>query len=448
LPEVSLLLPALNEWGNLKQIIPTLLKLPLHQLIVIDDGSTDDTETLMSKAAFSSDPRLLYIKNEKRLGLACSVLQGIRRASGTHVLIRDSDLNHDLDDVTKLMKEAESNAGLVVASRYLQKTSYGRTNDLFSHALSRFLRWRFGAISDWTYGYFLVRRDLVDALPAGWIFRGRGEYTLRLYQILLQQNVPIAELPTRTLPRGEGLSSTNTFRHGRAYLKAILESPPAPESRIAESIRKATRKWRARGKGLAAGGHTFFGLRSRRALLKDISLAEPVLDLGCGNGAFTRSCFSSTKIIDGMDQSAEALMEASVSGYRQLWRADISRPLPITPTNYGSILCLEFLQYLEWRSLPGLFSDLRNRGASGAKLYCLVPQRYSLLHSLRKWLGRGAEDYICDHDLALLTAAASESGWKIEIVRQVGYGSKKVKECQLHAPSYFGAHVLLIFSLR
>lgn len=435
--EVAVILPALNEAENLRALLPALLQLPVAQVIVIDDASHDDTSAVVRAC---TDARVVYHRNEVRLGLACSVLQGIRLARGSHVIVRDSDLSHSLESTRQLVAAAESGVDFCIASRYREnKNTVKRTNDIFSRLLNRALG---GSLSDWTNGFFLLRTSRLNGLPLGWIFRGRGEYSIRLYRALLTR-VTAEEIPTTTAPRGGGVSTTSTLRHGAAYLAAASERIPSAESARGQELQAAVEKWR-RANGLAQNGHSRFGLRARQALLKDFQIASPALDLGCGNGAFVRQMFEKTQV-DGIDQCRHQASAAQANGYRATWAADLHEPLPNLPENYRSVLCFETLQYLPWERLPGFFREVRAQCAGTAELHCLVPQRSSWLHRTRALLGLGKEDYRYHHDLSLLAAAATEAGWKFSGASQVAYGSRRVRELQPARPSRWAASALLSF---
>jgi glycosyltransferase involved in cell wall biosynthesis len=232
LVKVSVLLPALNEGENLPRLAEALLRFPeVGQLIVVDDASVDRTPELWERSPAAKDPRAIFLRNHRRVGLAASILQALGRAEMDFVLVRDSDWNHDLATFPLLLASAERGHALTVASRYLEDAGrIGRWNDLLSLSLNFFLslpgRRR---ITDWTYGYFLIRRELLLAPPPAWVFRGRGEYSVRLFRWLLRHfpRLSIAEVKTVVQARGAGLSTTRPFRHGLIYLRTLLEKVPA-----------------------------------------------------------------------------------------------------------------------------------------------------------------------------------------------------------------------------
>src|SRR5439155_23933653 len=86
----SVLLAAHNEARYVRLAVESVLRQTLRdlELIVIDDASSD--ETLGTLAAIS-DPRVVVLGNDERLGLAASLNRGLERASGRYVARLDAD---------------------------------------------------------------------------------------------------------------------------------------------------------------------------------------------------------------------------------------------------------------------------------------------------------------------------------------------------------------------
>lgn len=299
----------------------------------------------------------------------------------------------------------------------------------------------------------MIRRELLERV-AGWVFRGaRG---------IFGEAVPLAAGPEKNGARGGaahggaraggGVSTTRPLRHGLAYLGTFLESPPGREGELGEGVRAALRKWGRQGKsGVEACGHSALGLRSRLALLQRESafLKAPLLDLACGNGAFTRLLPSvKNGERDGIDLDEVFLAEAKPF-YRHLSLGDLRHGLPAgLPGPYRTLLCLEVLQYLSWPEVTKLLVEARSRAEPGASLYCLFPHRGSVWHRARYLLGLGPEDYLASHDASLVAAAAMEAGWRLASALTCGYGSTEVRELKaLPEAGYAQAHMLLRFEV-
>jgi glycosyltransferase involved in cell wall biosynthesis len=90
LPKISIILPVFNGAFFLKECINSLLSQTFidFELLIINDGSTDDTEKIISSY---TDPRIRYIKNEKNSGLIYSLNLGINMAKGVYLARMDAD---------------------------------------------------------------------------------------------------------------------------------------------------------------------------------------------------------------------------------------------------------------------------------------------------------------------------------------------------------------------
>jgi glycosyltransferase involved in cell wall biosynthesis len=90
MPEVSVILPVYNGAAFLKEAIDSILAQTYwdFELLLINDGSTDDSERIILSYA---DPRIRYIKNEKNQGLIYSLNRAIDEAKGVYIARMDAD---------------------------------------------------------------------------------------------------------------------------------------------------------------------------------------------------------------------------------------------------------------------------------------------------------------------------------------------------------------------
>lgn len=118
LPLVSVLLPVHNAAAYIKPAIESILKQSFSgfELLIINDGSTDNSAELIYSF---NDPRIIYINNERNLGLIASLNKGIHLAKGKYIARMDAD---DLSlpgrfqlQVTKM----ESDSGIAVLASFV-----------------------------------------------------------------------------------------------------------------------------------------------------------------------------------------------------------------------------------------------------------------------------------------------------------------------------------------
>ncbi len=89
-PRVSVLMPAYNAAGTIREAIDSALAQTLSDLevVVVDDGSRDETAQIVASYA---DPRVRLLRNPKNLGMPATRQRGADAARGEYLAILDSD---------------------------------------------------------------------------------------------------------------------------------------------------------------------------------------------------------------------------------------------------------------------------------------------------------------------------------------------------------------------
>ncbi|MBZ0136894.1 MAG: glycosyltransferase [Planctomycetes bacterium] len=210
--DLTIVLPTINEAGNIAPLVTALKEAFNAPVIVIDGASTDDT----AAKAEAAGARVMI--NEQ--GYASSLLQGIRDADTQWVLVMDADGSHTVEDAKRLW-EAREDADLVVGSRMTK--GGGSDGSAFrrflSRALARMFKW-FARLParDVSSGFRLYRRDLfTDAEPAARFF----EVQPALLAHAKRKNARVKEVGIHYHQRGEGRSKNRVFRYGLAFLGAL-----------------------------------------------------------------------------------------------------------------------------------------------------------------------------------------------------------------------------------
>lgn len=113
---VSIVLPTYNRCYCIGRAIDSVLRQTYtdFELLVIDDASTDDTETLIQKIA-ETDARVRYFRQPQNSGASAARNEGIRRAKGSCIAFQDSDDVWKADKLEKQMRilEEDPEIGLV-----------------------------------------------------------------------------------------------------------------------------------------------------------------------------------------------------------------------------------------------------------------------------------------------------------------------------------------------
>lgn len=165
---LAVVIPVLNEHGNigpmLDRLSTTLFGLQ-HEVIFVDDGSTDET-TAEIEAIARYDRRIRLVRRFGRRGLSSAVIEGMCASVAEVVAVIDGDLQHDETILPRMLEAILTNGHeMAIGTRYAGGGSVGEW-DRGRVSISRFAT-RLAApimktpISDPMSGFFAIRRDLL-----------------------------------------------------------------------------------------------------------------------------------------------------------------------------------------------------------------------------------------------------------------------------------------------
>ena len=227
-PDLSVILPTLNEVDNLPSLIEGLCReLPGCQVIVVDDNSTDGTPDLVRTIA-ASNPCVRLIARHVTPCLTDSIQAGIEAASTTYVAWMDADHSHPPQVMRKLCEEARV-SGCCIGTRYVDAndsfTMRLPKGEMLAAGLSAVLNFSVNRvlclkITDYTSGFIVCRRDL---LASHTLTGDYGEYFIELVFYLTRRGVDLREVYYESPPRLSGESKTGASllpltRRGVKYL--------------------------------------------------------------------------------------------------------------------------------------------------------------------------------------------------------------------------------------
>src|SRR5262245_15114756 len=122
---LSIVVPAFNEaariGNSLKQIDDFMQSSSLsYEVIVVDDGSTDDTPAVVRQLKLKG---LRLIQNPQNQGKGFTVRNGVLASIGNYVLFTDADLSAPIEELSKLLNVAMTEkADVVIGSRAIDRT--------------------------------------------------------------------------------------------------------------------------------------------------------------------------------------------------------------------------------------------------------------------------------------------------------------------------------------
>jgi glycosyltransferase involved in cell wall biosynthesis len=173
-PEVSIVIPALNEAASLpeleERIRETLTPLVPYEIIFIDDGSTDTSWEVMKRLA-ENDSRVRSIRLRRNFGKAMGLSTGFSRVRGRIVVMMDADLQDDPSELPKFIAKIEAGFDVVVGWKVKRLDPANRL--FLTRIFNATVRLVTGVkLHDMNCGFKAYRREVVRTIPIyGDLFR-------------------------------------------------------------------------------------------------------------------------------------------------------------------------------------------------------------------------------------------------------------------------------------
>jgi dolichol-phosphate mannosyltransferase len=167
---LSIVIPACDEEGCIASTVEHLhVELRLHdvehEIIVVDDGSTDRTAAIVTSVA-ERIPRVRLIENKGAHGFGHAIICGLRHMSGDAVVIMMADESDDCRDVVRYWKALNQGWDAVFGSRFMKggglidypwlKLRLNRLANLFIRGLFRI------SLNDTTNAFKAYRREVIE----------------------------------------------------------------------------------------------------------------------------------------------------------------------------------------------------------------------------------------------------------------------------------------------
>lgn len=151
---VSVVIPAKNESGAIGDVVSAVLEvLPNAELIVVNDGSSDDTASVAEKAGAK------VVHHPYSMGNGAAIKSGVRSAKGDVLVFMDGDGQHSASDIPELLEKLRAGYDLVVGARTRgSQASVGRglANKLYNRLSSYMTGQR---VEDLTSGFRAARAE-------------------------------------------------------------------------------------------------------------------------------------------------------------------------------------------------------------------------------------------------------------------------------------------------
>jgi glycosyltransferase involved in cell wall biosynthesis len=213
--QISIVVPFYNEEDNIEELYEQLTRVlrglgVSYELIFIDDGSTDRSQNILVKV-FESDRSVKVIRLRKNFGQTAALQAGFDHAKGEVIISMDGDLQHDPEDIPKLLAPMDDGFDIVSGWRKERKDHF-LLRRFPSWVANRTMRLLSGVkIHDFGTTFKAYRRDVLEGI------RLYGELHRFIPALISRTGVKITEVPIKNVVRQKGKS-----KYGLARVRKVL----------------------------------------------------------------------------------------------------------------------------------------------------------------------------------------------------------------------------------
>ncbi|MGD0784656.1 MAG: glycosyltransferase [Sedimentisphaerales bacterium] len=227
-PDITFILPVLNETYSLQQTVDAIFRLSGEHLkeilIVVADRTTPASMEIVQRNN-SQHPDLIRIHKQKLPFLGGALREAISIASGNYIMLMASDFETDPEAIPDFIKKmSEGNWDIVAGSRWIQKGSfkgYSTTKLLLNYSFQKFFKILYGtALTDLTYAYRLYRKSVLQGIVWEEL---KHPFLLECLIKPLRCGAKVTEIPCKWKARTEG-TSANTFLQTFVYFRTAWKT--------------------------------------------------------------------------------------------------------------------------------------------------------------------------------------------------------------------------------
>lgn len=210
-----IIVPTFNEAHNIMRLLEELMALENEvDVLVIDDGSPDDTATFVKESQKKFQERITLIERPGKMGLGTAYVKGFEYALDkdyNYVCEMDADFSHDPKDADRLINEVKSgSADIAVGSRYSNGISiinWPLSRLILSYCANIYARTITGLpIFDTTAGFKCIHRKVLENISIDRIKSNGYAFQIELHFRAWKAGFKLKEVSIVFREREEGVS--------------------------------------------------------------------------------------------------------------------------------------------------------------------------------------------------------------------------------------------------
>ncbi len=212
--KVSIIIPVYNEAGIIENIVSDIKALyPAYEIIVINDGSTDNTAAEAQRAGAK------VFSHPYNIGNGAAIKSGIRVATGDILVFMDGDGQHNPEDIANLL-EFMPEFDMVVGARSMgDQASLGRAlgNKAYNWFASYVAKF---PIKDLTSGFRAVKSNIAKSFV--YLLPNTYSYPATITLGVLRSGMSVKYVPIKMRKRTTGKSNIKLIQDGARFFMIII----------------------------------------------------------------------------------------------------------------------------------------------------------------------------------------------------------------------------------
>jgi len=222
--DLACVIPAYNEAARLPAYLPSVIKYfrarkVKFEILVVDDGSRDNTAAVISKQF----PQVKTLRLYENSGKGAAVREGVMAAVAKQILVCDADGATPIEELTKLETALTGGADVAIGSRYLAESDIGVKQSFIRRLVSRAGNLLIRALLDLPYRDTQCGFKLFERRAGQYVFRNlanlRFGFDFEVLKKAALLNLSVAEVPVRW---NDQAGSKVTFKQTIRVLNELL----------------------------------------------------------------------------------------------------------------------------------------------------------------------------------------------------------------------------------